>query len=345
MGIRNQFTTTYHQRCNGQEERFNRTLIASLRHYIADHPNEWDMLTDTLCYAYNTQVHNSTKTAPFDLLLSRNPQALPVALDHETELDAPTPAKYHLKWRNGLKARAEEAAKELSKTQARYKRNYDARRRRGNPAIRVGGHVFVRVERPDKQEESRHKLLPIAAGPFKVVDLDEDTVVIKTGEDVERESRDRVEVAPDPQVEVQVSGRNKEARATERQGKNPSDSGESEPPPMARAEEKAPDLLPPAVAYANHGQLPKYRDMSGGTRTPVSTEMEPDSRKDVLEFGPKDLETSARENAPLPLQTEPSGEAPLAVPPISAPIPRGQEDEEVSPPVVVQALLSTKQRP
>ncbi|CAN8069270.1 unnamed protein product [Agarophyton chilense] len=111
---------------------------------------------------------------------------------------------------NDLKARAEEAAKELSKTQARYKRNYDARRRRGNPAVRVGSHVFVRVERPDKQEESRHKLLPIAAGPFKVVDLDENTVVIKTGEYVERVSHDRVEFAPDPQVEVQVSGRTKE---------------------------------------------------------------------------------------------------------------------------------------
>ncbi|CAN8068181.1 unnamed protein product [Agarophyton chilense] len=302
------------------------------------------MFTDTLCYAYNTQVHTSTKTAPFDLVLSRNPPALPVALDDETELDAPTPAMYHLKRRNDLKARAEEAAKELSKTQARYERNYDARRRRGNPAIRVGGHIFVRIERPDKQEESRHKLLPIAAGPFKVVDLDEDTVVIKTGKDIERVSHDRVEVAADPQVEVQVSGRTKESSATEREGKSPSDSRESEPPPMVRAEEKAPDFPPPAVAYANHGQLPKYRDMPHGTRTPVSTEVEPESRKDVLEFGPKDLETSARENAPLPLQAEPSGEAPLAVPPISAPIPCGQEEEKVSPPVVVQAPSSTEQR-
>ncbi|CAN8076125.1 unnamed protein product [Agarophyton chilense] len=344
MGVRNVFPTTYHPQCNGQVERFNRTLIAALRHYIVDHPKEWDMFTDTLCYAYNTQVHTSTKTAPFDLVLSCNPPALPVALDLRTELDAPTPAKYHLKWRNDLKARAEEAAKELSKTRARYKRIYDARRRRRNPAIRVGGHVFVRVERPDKQEDSSHKLLPIAAGPFKVVVLDEDTVVIKTGEDVERVSRDRVEVAPDPQVEVQVSGRTKETSATERQCKSPSDSGESEPPPMARAEEKAPDLPPPAVAYANHGQLPKYRDMPRGTRTPVSTEMEPESRKDVLEFGPNDLETSSCEHAPLPLQAEPSGEAPLAVPPISAPIPRGQEEEEVSPPVVVQAPSPTEQR-
>ncbi|CAN8062285.1 unnamed protein product [Agarophyton chilense] len=62
------------------------------------------------------------------------------------------------------------------------------------------------------------------------------------------------------------------------------------------------------------------------------------------DFGPKDLETRARKNAPLPLQAEPSGEAPLAVLPKSAPIPRGQEEEEVSPPVVVQAPSSTEQR-
>ncbi|CAN8062284.1 unnamed protein product [Agarophyton chilense] len=192
MGIRNVFTTTYHPQCNGHVERFNRTLIAALRHSIEDHPKEWDKFTDTLCYAYNTQMHSSIKTAPFDLVLSRNPPALAVLLDDKTGLDAPTPAKYHLKWRNDLKPRAEEAAKELSKTQARYKRNYDARRRRRNTPVRVGGHVFVRVERPDKQEESPHKLLPIAAGPFKVVDLNEDTVVIKTGEDVERVSGDGV---------------------------------------------------------------------------------------------------------------------------------------------------------
>ena len=37
LGVRNLFTTTYHPQTNGQAERFNRTLLASLRAFVAEH--------------------------------------------------------------------------------------------------------------------------------------------------------------------------------------------------------------------------------------------------------------------------------------------------------------------
>ena len=48
----NLFTTTYHPQTNGQVERFTRSLMAMLRCYLSDHPEDWCNFTAALCYAY-----------------------------------------------------------------------------------------------------------------------------------------------------------------------------------------------------------------------------------------------------------------------------------------------------
>ena len=57
LGIRNVFTTTYHPQANGQVERFNRTLTSALRKYVGEHLKDWDLFSDAITLAYNTQVH------------------------------------------------------------------------------------------------------------------------------------------------------------------------------------------------------------------------------------------------------------------------------------------------
>ena len=73
LGIRNVFTTTYHPQANGQVERFNRTLTSALRKYVGEHPKDWDLFSDAMTFAYNTQVHRTTNIAPFELVLARAP--------------------------------------------------------------------------------------------------------------------------------------------------------------------------------------------------------------------------------------------------------------------------------
>lgn len=72
-------TTAYHPECDGLSERFNRTLKEMLRCFINDNHSNWDELLSSLCFAYNTSVHSTTNTTPFEVLFGRKPK-LPLDL-------------------------------------------------------------------------------------------------------------------------------------------------------------------------------------------------------------------------------------------------------------------------
>jgi transposase InsO family protein len=74
------FTTAYHPQTNGQVERFNRTILNSLRRYIGTNQSNWDEFTSALTFAYNALVHASLGMAPFELVLSRPPVTLTVSI-------------------------------------------------------------------------------------------------------------------------------------------------------------------------------------------------------------------------------------------------------------------------
>lgn len=76
LGVSNLFTATYHPQANGQTERFNLTLIAGIRAFVAENPQTWHEYVGTLTYAYNTQVHITTGNPLFDLVLSQPPAAM-----------------------------------------------------------------------------------------------------------------------------------------------------------------------------------------------------------------------------------------------------------------------------
>ncbi len=59
----------YHPQTNGQVERFNRTILAGFRAFVADHPRYWHEYVSALAYAYNTQVSRMTGEQPFDLVM------------------------------------------------------------------------------------------------------------------------------------------------------------------------------------------------------------------------------------------------------------------------------------
>jgi transposase InsO family protein len=65
LGVKKVFTTAYHPQTNGQVERYNRTILAALRGYVARRQDDWDEFTAALTYAYNCRVHSSLGMPPF----------------------------------------------------------------------------------------------------------------------------------------------------------------------------------------------------------------------------------------------------------------------------------------
>ena len=64
-------TSSYHPQTNGMTERFNKTLITMLSHYVHQYQKDWDRYLPYVLYAYRTAPHSITKYSPFYLLYGR----------------------------------------------------------------------------------------------------------------------------------------------------------------------------------------------------------------------------------------------------------------------------------
>ena len=121
-----------------------------------------------------------------------------VALQAQPTLNAVgEAATFKRKWMVWLEALMSSAKRSMSKEQRRYKANFDDRLRRSRARIEPGQFVFLRKEFISPQDR-KHKLSPIADGPFRVAESDDHTVVVERGDGRERVSLDRVEAAPPP---------------------------------------------------------------------------------------------------------------------------------------------------
>ena len=183
LGIHKVFTAEYHPQTNGQAERFNRTIVAAIRNYVSDSQRDWDEWLGPLTYAYNTQVHRSTGTTPFDLVLSRHPPPLLVQqgmLDHRINESARDRRARMSQAKQDFLHRLEnalvKARSNLTKTQLRYKRNFDARIRARLKELEPGSYVYREV--PVHPEGVNPKLASPVEGPYKVIANKWPTIII-----------------------------------------------------------------------------------------------------------------------------------------------------------------------
>jgi len=82
LGIDTNYATPYLPHSNGQVERFNKTSVKQIRHYVSDHVGTWSRYLSLVVTAYNSQVHSSTGQIPFAFLSPR--RLSPVAIERLT---------------------------------------------------------------------------------------------------------------------------------------------------------------------------------------------------------------------------------------------------------------------
>jgi len=67
-------TTPYHPQCDGQSERFMRTIKEMITSYVSENQRDWDAKLEILTFAYNTATHEGTKHSPYYLMFGRKPK-------------------------------------------------------------------------------------------------------------------------------------------------------------------------------------------------------------------------------------------------------------------------------
>ena len=140
LAIHHTVTTAYRPQSNGTCERLNNTIINRMRTLHPREKQKWHLHLDSLLFAYNSTVHESTQTSPFYVMFGRQPKIpldlmirLPSLQDNQP-LDAKNCAAER---EQELKASFELCAKNIEKRQERSKINFDKKIRKNNFSVQT----------------------------------------------------------------------------------------------------------------------------------------------------------------------------------------------------------------
>ena len=139
------------------------------RNYVNEHQNDCDRYATALTCSYNCQVHRSTDTTPFNLVLALPPPEF--SLHHSVKLRAPLTAEQKNNYATRLEYAIQTAYSRLMKTQQRYKLDFDKRSKKIKRNIREGDYVYIdptdgmsktgnsRAQRSDRSTYSKRKVV------------------------------------------------------------------------------------------------------------------------------------------------------------------------------------------
>lgn len=159
-GIKRQLTTPYHPQSNGQTERFNRTLAASLTAHIYKHQSDWSDYLQAATFAYNTSVHSVTRVSPYIAIFGREPR-LPIenVLERSEFIDPDRPPAGQLSTET-----VKLMKKYILENQAANKARLD--KRLAECTFKVGDLVIVR--RTEHKKDNAHKFSLKYIGPYRI---------------------------------------------------------------------------------------------------------------------------------------------------------------------------------
>ncbi|KAJ8913777.1 hypothetical protein NQ315_002683 [Exocentrus adspersus] len=147
-------------RANGQNERFNRTILSAL---LATTPeeNQWDEHVSHIQFAINTAVSKATGKTPFELLYGYQPRGeVDPILSQEVE-QIPERIEDLTKLRNDV-------AEKIRKDQKAQKKRVD-KKRKAAKVYKQGDLVLIEKQEP--ATSTSRKLLPKYSGPMVIKEV------------------------------------------------------------------------------------------------------------------------------------------------------------------------------
>ena len=166
-GIEKRSTSPYHPQCNGQTERFNRTMNDMLSQYVSSKEKDWDTWLPSVLFAYRSAVHASTGKSPFEMIYGRRPR-LPIASQVPSFDAAPVvtrPGRYVSIVKSTIDDLHSQAQVNLRRAHAKQKQQHDADANAG--PLRVGDRVLLFT--PQLQKGRSRKFHRPWTGPFRVL--------------------------------------------------------------------------------------------------------------------------------------------------------------------------------
>jgi hypothetical protein len=149
-GIKQNLSTAFHPRTDGQTERMNLWVETYLKNFVNGRQNNWNELLPIAEFAHNSWKHEKTRRTPHELLIGINPDIN--LLTSETSIPA---ADHRLAQLIESRERAQSALLKQTKN-PRKLRNLD-----------VGQEVWLDA-RNLKVKSSSRKLAPRRYGPFPI---------------------------------------------------------------------------------------------------------------------------------------------------------------------------------
>lgn len=165
LQIKHLNTTPYHPQTNGALERSHSTLKDYLKHFINREQTNWDEYVHLAMYAYNTNIHNTTKFMPFQLIFGRDPR-LPSSIVQSPEFKY-TYDNYYDNLKHQLNKSFQIARENIDKSKTNSKTHYDAKTKIHE--YNIGDLVYL--ENNANKKGISKKLSPNWLGPYKIIEI------------------------------------------------------------------------------------------------------------------------------------------------------------------------------
>ncbi|KAJ3686553.1 hypothetical protein LUZ61_015717 [Rhynchospora tenuis] len=165
LGVKLNYSTSYHPQTDGQTERVNQCLENYLRCMVFDKQKKWSHWLYLAEYWYNTSFHSSLNCSPFQALYGYEPRELPSVKVGNENSDVIT-------GEGGRREQTLELLKfHLKRAQEKMKKQAD--KKRVARSFKVGDWVYMKLQ-PYRQVsvsgQAHSKLNPKFYGPYEIIE-------------------------------------------------------------------------------------------------------------------------------------------------------------------------------